>query len=396
MMRTQQFVCVAIVLVCAILQRSVVVDEEDDGAMRMTMKKNPTISAGVSAWSIHVVKSHRRTSISSGNHNGLVNTAGRRCCLSRSGHQQQHHHDCLAQGSSRDPTIHAEGLLAAAGSDDEAGDSEEGADLAAEFFKMAQEKGIQLDEDDLAVEAEGYDDEEEDEGDDEGSGEDGEEEVNIPQGAINAFLGYDTGEVGDKLAGNVSLTDDQLYSEVKERVLDTAGGFVDLVGGANDNDDSDDDTDEDGVKKPKPYAPPTTVPDSDLTAGEVVILVLEALLHNDVPSPNRGVEILFGYSSPSSQIKNEDGLTPGEYAEFLKETEYKVLFDHQGATIGKGDYSFDGKKAFFTARLQVGDGALDSVSVNFILSTTGVDDDACWLVDSMLIRPQSMRRRRRR
>jgi hypothetical protein len=273
--------------------------------------------------------------------------------------------------------------------EDDSKSDQEGADLAAQFFKMAQQKGIgqELDDD--------YDDEDEEEEDDE---EDDEEEANIPQGAINAFLGYDTGDVGEKLAGNVTLTDDQLYSEVKERVLDTAGGFVDFVKSAKDaeNDDDDDEGELLDTSTPKPYEPPTTVPDSELTAGEVVLLVLNALLHNDVPTKNKGVEIVFGYSSPGSSIKNEEGLTPDEYADFLKETEYKVLFDHKGVSIDKGDYSFDGKKAFFLARVNVGPSPLDTVSVNFILSTRGVDDDACWLVDSMLIRPQSMRRRRRR
>ncbi len=172
--------------------------------------------------------------------------------------------------------------------------------------------------------------------------------------------------------------------------------------GDDDEEEEDDDSDSDSdgelldTSTPKPYEAPTTVPDSELTAGEVVLLVLNALLHNDVPSKNKGVEILFGYSSPGSSVKNEEGLTPAEYAEFLKETEYKVLFDHKGVSIDKGDYSFDGKKGFFLARVNVGPSPLDTVSVNFILSTTGVDDDACWLVDSMLIRPQSMRRRRRR
>lgn len=271
---------------------------------------------------------------------------------------------------------------------DDSPDEGEGANLAAEFFKTAQQKGVNLDEDELLEE-----DEEEDVDDDD------EEEPNIPQGAINAFLGYDTGDVGEKLAGNVSLTDDQLYSAVKERVLDTAGGFVEFVKAARDDDDDeeDDDDDDDESEGPKPYEPPSLVPDPELTAGEVVLLVLEALRNNDVPTKNRGMEIFFGYSSPGSQIKNEDGLTPREYAEFLQEDkEYKVLFDHQGASIDKADYSFDGKKAFFTARLKAGPGPLDAVSVNFILSSIGVEDDACWLVDSMLIRPQSMRRRRRR
>lgn len=261
-------------------------------------------------------------------------------------------------------------------------DDEEGAQLAAELFKMAQQKGIQLNDDDLVEE------EEEDADDDEEEDEEM-EEPNIPQGAINAFLGYDTGDVGEKLAGNVSLTDSQLYSEVKERVLDTAGGFVDFVKGADDNEEED----ESGASNE--YEPPTTIPDSELTAGEVVILVLDALRHNNVPEVNRGVEILFGYSSDSNSIKLEDGLTASEYADFLKETEYKVLFTHQTASIEKADYSFDGNKAFMTARLEMADNS-DPVPVNFILSTTGHDEDSCWLIDSLLIRPQSMRRRRRR
>ena len=105
---------------------------------------------------------------------------------------------------------------------------------------------------------------------------------------------------------------------------DTAGGFLDFVQGANEEEEENDED-----QTPKPYESPTTVPDSDLTAGEVVLVVLEAILNNDTPSDNRGVELLFGYASAGSQIRNEEGLTPKEYAEFLKETEYKVLFDHQ-------------------------------------------------------------------
>jgi hypothetical protein len=285
--------------------------------------------------------------------------------------------------------------------DDDDNDDDDGAKLAAAFFQTAQSKGIRIDANDLLDDDDDEDDEEEEE-------EEEEMEPNIPQGAINAFLGYDTGNVGEKLAGNVTLTNDQLYSEVKERVLESAGGFVSFVTGANDddeeNDDDDDDDDSDATSSEmipsvsKPYVVPTIVPDSELTAGEVVLLVLEALRNNNLPTPNQGVEILFGYSSPGSQIKNEIGLTPAEYADFLKETEYKVLFTHSGTIhIDKADYSFDGKKAFFTARLQASPSQpLDTVSVNFILSTKGREDDACWLIDSLLIRPQSMRRRRRK
>jgi hypothetical protein len=205
----------------------------------------------------------------------------------------------------------------------------EGADMAAQLFQMAQQKGISVGAGDL--------DFDEDEEEDEEEEEDDEPELNLPQGAVNAFLGYDTGDVGEKLAGNVTLTNDQLYNEVKERVLDTAGGFVDFVRGAKEEEDDDDnDNDDPNKTPPPPYESPTTVPDSELTAGEVVLVVLEALLNNDTPSNNRGVELLFGYASTGSQILNEDGLTPKEYAEFLKETEYKVLFDHQETVSSLG------------------------------------------------------------
>jgi hypothetical protein len=275
--------------------------------------------------------------------------------------------------------------------------ADDGAELAAAFFRTAQSKGINID-----VVNDLLEDDDDEEGDDDDDDDDDETEPNIPQGAINAFLGYDTGNVGEKLAGNVTLTNDQLYSEVKERVLESAGGFVSFVQGANDDDDDEDEEDDEDRQliagTNKPYVVPTTVPDSELTAGEVVLLILEALRNNDTPTTNKGVEILFGYSSPGSQIKNEIGLTPTEYAEFLKETEYKILFTNNGPIhIDKADYSFDGKKAFFTARLPTSiNTPLDTVSVNFILSTTGREEDACWLIDSILIRPQSMRRRRRK
>jgi hypothetical protein len=263
---------------------------------------------------------------------------------------------------------------------------------------MAQAKGIRIERDELMFDDD--DEDEDDEGDEDEEDDDDEPETNYPQGAINAFLGYDAGVgAGDKLAGNVTLTNSQLYSEVKERVLDTAGGFVDYVKGANDDeDDEEDDNGDGGAPSNQPYSPPETIPDSELTAGEVIMVVLEALRHNDEPTVNAGVEIFFGFSSDHSQVKNEAGLTPAEYATFLQESEYNVLFTHNSASIDKGDYSFDGKRAFFPARLsEPGQkGPLDSTSVNFILSTTGKDENACWLIDSMLIRPQSMRRRRRR
>lgn len=131
--------------------------------------------------------------------------------------------------------------------------------------------------------------------------------------------------------------------------------------------------------------------------------VLLALRNNDVPSLDRGVEIFFGYSSPESQIVEQietEMLTPSEYRNFLSMSEDNMaLFTHQAAVIDKADFSPDRLKGYFTARLLMnadGSSSVDDVSVNFILSTTGTNDDDCWLIDSMLIRPSKLRRRRRR
>lgn len=210
----------------------------------------------------------------------------------------------------------------------------EGAAMAAQLFQMAQAKGVTLEEDDLLPL---LDDEDDDDDDDEDDDEDDDDATTLDDSGD--FAGYNDNDDRTSTtttSTNDNLTDDQLYSEVKERVLDTAGGFVDMIRGVSDSDDDDDDDDDDSssstiAEKKRPYEAPLKVPDPELTAGEVVLLVLDALKHNDHPTVNKGVEILFGYSSAGSQIQNEEGLTPSEYADFLKETEYKVLFEHIAA-----------------------------------------------------------------
>jgi hypothetical protein len=230
----------------------------------------------------------------------------------------------------------------------------EGSDLAAELFKLAKERNIGIEDDDL----DDWEDEE----------------------------GLDDDEVRE-----LKITDNQIGKEVKERVMETAGGFVEYMKPPSDDDDDDDATKD---EKPKEYKPPVKIPDAELTAGEVVELILDALAHNDIPTKNKGIEILFGYSSEHSQVKQMEDLTYEEYAEYLKENDYKIVFENTGRRIDKGEYSPDGTKAYFTARIQTGPN--DFTPVNFILSTGGQNDDDVWLVDSMLIRPPGMRRNRRR
>ena len=68
-------------------------------------------------------------------------------------------------------------------------------------------------------------------------------------------------------------------------------------------------------------------------------------------------------------MKQEEGLTL-EFTDYWGESEYKVLFAHEG------DYSFDGKKSFYTALLKVGPLVKDVVAVNLILSNAGGDEAA--------------------
>lgn len=247
---------------------------------------------------------------------------------------------------------------------------EEGMKLAEEFFQRMKEMKV-------------LEDEEEDEEDEE------EDCVEIPVSAVNVFKGIDEGRVG-RLAGNVTFTNKELYKTLKERVLESPSAFVDLV--------SPPEEDEEGSVAPQDaeegYRPPKTVPDPELTAGEVVTVVLEALNHNDTPDKNAGVKLLFGYSSPGSILRSPvKAPTIEEYADFLNTSEYKVLLHHHSVLIDKADYSYDKKKAFFTVRLKTGNGR-KFTSVNFILSTKGSNEDDSWLIDSILIRPDGIGRRR--
>ena len=268
-------------------------------------------------------------------------------------------------------------------SDDDSSGDEEGLNLAAEFFANLKGRGM-----DAASLNSGMEDEDDDDDDDD------EENRNISISEVNAFTGFDQGKVG-KLAGNVTFTNKELYSTLKERILESPAAFTNLVGAGNEDEDEDGENDADDSIQ-LDYTPPALAVDSGLTAGEVVTTVLAALNHNDVPTKNYGVQLLFAYSSPASVLNSEKAPTIDEYADFLSSSEYSVLLNHSQIIIDKADYSFDRKKSYFTVRLRKGVSGRDYTTVNFILSTKGKEEDDCWLIDSTLIRPEGIRRRGRR
>jgi hypothetical protein len=115
-------------------------------------------------------------------------------------------------------------------------------------------------------------DEDEEEDDDEDYYDDDETNSGEGDDADDAILReYDVPTTEE---GMMELTDTQIYDDLKDRVLESAGAFVELASLSVDEDEGlvvgEDifrEEEDDGV-----YHPPTNVPDSGLTAGEVVEL----------------------------------------------------------------------------------------------------------------------------
>ena len=137
---------------------------------------------------------------------------------------------------------------------------EEGADLAAQFFKAVSDRQISIEGDEIdfadADEAEMMN-----------------ESGNVAyEGGDNAYEELDDNDDAILREYDVTstegstLTDGQIYDEVKDRVFESAGSFLEMTKGADESGSSE----EDGFKAV--YQPPSTNPDSGLTAGEVVEL----------------------------------------------------------------------------------------------------------------------------
>ena len=138
---------------------------------------------------------------------------------------------------------------------------EEGADLAAQFFKTVSDRQISIEGDEIDF---ADADEAEMTNDISGNvayegGDNADEELDDNDDAI--LREYDVTSTEGS-----TLTDGQIYDEVKDRVFESAGSFLEMTKGADESGSSE----EDGFKAV--YQPPSTNPDSGLTAGEVVEL----------------------------------------------------------------------------------------------------------------------------
>ena len=146
-------------------------------------------------------------------------------------------------------------------SDGDERSDEEGADLAAQFFQAMKDRNMSFEEGEVE-----YADEEDDEFDE------------VPSDPSSASVSSGGGDLDDSddailreydvsMTGEgASLTNEQIYDEMKDRVFESAGAFVELTKGVNEDGDYDDSA------SSMVFVPPQKVPDSGLTAGEVVEL----------------------------------------------------------------------------------------------------------------------------
>lgn len=130
---------------------------------------------------------------------------------------------------------------------DDATTDEEGASLASEFFKIMKERNISMEGDEIDF-ADAEDEEMESEDGDDGELDDDDDAI---------LREYD-------VPNEANVSDNQIYGEIQDRMFENAGTFVELTRGADDREQEEDTA---GV-----YVPPTQIPDSGLTAGEVVKL----------------------------------------------------------------------------------------------------------------------------
>lgn len=147
--------------------------------------------------------------------------------------------------------------------DGDSSTDEEGADLAAQFFRAMKDRNISFEGDEVE-----YADDEDEEFDESPDSSSSSAIATSSSGgdlddSDDAILReYDVSMTGE----GTTLTNEQIYDEMKDRVFESAGAFVELTKGVNEDGDYDDSS------STMVYTPPQKVPDSGLTAGEVVEL----------------------------------------------------------------------------------------------------------------------------
>jgi len=199
-----------------------------------------------------------------------------------------------------------------------------------------------------------------------------------------------------KLAGNTTLIDREIYSGLKDKVLDTPDSLSRFTAekkevgpGAVEGGEVEDGKaqEEEQGNAPLPGAPRmVTAPDPKYTPSEVVIAVLDALQNNNSPDTNHGISVLFAFTSPASASVGSD---ISDFASYIPTSKYKILLNWDERMFEKKiSYSADKKKAYLDVKIRDKDTREWDV-VSWVLSSRaqqGRLGGEVWLVDSMLVR----------
>jgi hypothetical protein len=119
-------------------------------------------------------------------------------------------------------------------------------------------------------------------------------------------------------------------------------------------------------------------PAPSLSPGEVVTIVLNALQHNDDPSPDAGIATTFEFASPANR---EETGPLHRFALMIKNPAYRVMLDFRTATRGR--LEMDGSHARQRVVIVGRDGT--QVTYVFLLSKQPDGPYAnCWMTDGVI------------
>ena len=118
-------------------------------------------------------------------------------------------------------------------------------------------------------------------------------------------------------------------------------------------------------------------PSPNLSPVEVVKIQIEALGKNDIPHPNRGIEIAFRFASP----ENKRATGPLErFIQMVSSPAYRPLLNHRTADYGSIEVTGDLAVQPVTLIAQNG----EKVGYVFSLSKqTGSPYDGCWMTNGV-------------
>ena len=120
-----------------------------------------------------------------------------------------------------------------------------------------------------------------------------------------------------------------------------------------------------------------TAPDASLTPEQVARIQVEALGRNDLPYPDRGIEITWNFASPG----NKHVTGPLErFKRMIHSPQYKPMVSHRGAQYE--NVWIEGDRAGLDVILLSQDGRF--VGYKFTLSRqVGGSCDGCWMTNGV-------------